>query len=280
MNRIACSPLTGRIHSGRVNKQGTAFVGEKTDVTSDVLRSVIEKADFHGGSFDIEGGEQRWIVTVSKQTAAPTAPTEPVADALNTLCKMLHSGEEVEGDDGLAMLVPIDLWNEAQEAIELLVGEDGATPPSAVEAAQPGAVGEHTPCKGTNCGITRTDQNHSPECYAEHEAACKVDPLDTAGNRHPEYRYAGYKGQPLKPGCTADQAAAYREGVRAAAPTTEATSSSDAERLDAARFRAFTSGAVDIMPAIIQACVDKQSADTDWYRAAIDAAIATKGGKL
>ena len=55
-------------------------------------------------------------------------PAEPVDDALNTLCKMMHSGEEVEGDDGLAMLVPIDLWNEAQEAIELLVGEDDATP--------------------------------------------------------------------------------------------------------------------------------------------------------
>jgi len=27
---------------------------------------------------------------------------EAVSDALNTLCKMLHSGEEVEGDDGLA----------------------------------------------------------------------------------------------------------------------------------------------------------------------------------
>lgn len=53
---------------------------------------------------------------------------EPVNDALNTLCKMLHKGEEVEGDDGLAMLVPMDLWNEAQEAIELLVGEDDATP--------------------------------------------------------------------------------------------------------------------------------------------------------
>ena len=52
---------------------------------------------------------------------------EQVADALNTLCKMLHSGEEVEGDDGLAMLVPMDLWNEAQEAVELLIGEDDGT---------------------------------------------------------------------------------------------------------------------------------------------------------
>ena len=61
---IAVSPLTGRIHSGRVNKAGTAFVGEKKDVTSDVLRAVIEKAEYHGGSFEIEGGNRKWTVTV------------------------------------------------------------------------------------------------------------------------------------------------------------------------------------------------------------------------
>lgn len=64
--RIATSPLTGRIHIGRVNKQGTAFTGEKRDVTSDVLCAVIEKAEFHGGSFEIEGGGQKWTVTVTK----------------------------------------------------------------------------------------------------------------------------------------------------------------------------------------------------------------------
>lgn len=61
---IAVSPLTGRIHSGRTNKHGTAFVGEKKDITSDVLRAVIEKAEFHGGSFEIEGGDRKWTVTV------------------------------------------------------------------------------------------------------------------------------------------------------------------------------------------------------------------------
>jgi hypothetical protein len=65
-NRIACSPLTGRIHMGRVSKDGTHFVGEKKDVTSDVLCSVIEKADFHGGTFDIEGAGKKWLVTVKE----------------------------------------------------------------------------------------------------------------------------------------------------------------------------------------------------------------------
>lgn len=66
INRIGCSPLTGRIYSGRLNKEQNAYVGEKRDVTSDVLRSVIEKADFHGGSFEIEGGDEKWLVTVVK----------------------------------------------------------------------------------------------------------------------------------------------------------------------------------------------------------------------
>lgn len=63
--RIACSPLTGRIHRGRVNASGTAFVGQKQDITSDVLRAVIEKAEFHGGTFEIEGGGKKWTVTVA-----------------------------------------------------------------------------------------------------------------------------------------------------------------------------------------------------------------------
>lgn len=66
--RIATSPLTGRIYQGRTNKDGTAFVGEKRDVTSDVLCAVIEKAEFHGGSFEIEGGGQTWTVTITKET--------------------------------------------------------------------------------------------------------------------------------------------------------------------------------------------------------------------
>ena len=64
-SRIACSPLTGRILQGRVNKAGYAFIGEKRDVTSDVLRAVIDKAEFHGGTFEIEGGGKKWTVTVA-----------------------------------------------------------------------------------------------------------------------------------------------------------------------------------------------------------------------
>lgn len=69
---IATSPLTGRIFSGRVNKDCTAFSGPKKDVTSEVLKAIIDKAEYHGGDFEIEGAGQKWTVTVAKQ------PSEPV----------------------------------------------------------------------------------------------------------------------------------------------------------------------------------------------------------
>ncbi len=78
---IGTSPLTGRIYQGRVNSAGTAFVGKKRDVTSDVLRSVIEKAEFHKGGFEIEGGGEKWKVTVTKVTSSvqqqPSAQEAP-----------------------------------------------------------------------------------------------------------------------------------------------------------------------------------------------------------
>ena len=52
---LAVSPLTGAIYSGRVNPKTDMWIGEKKDVTSDFLRCVIKKAEFHGGSFEIRG---------------------------------------------------------------------------------------------------------------------------------------------------------------------------------------------------------------------------------
>jgi hypothetical protein len=66
---IGTSPLTGRIFQGRVNKSGNAFTGEKKDVTSSVLKAVIDKAEYHGGSFDIEGDGRKWVVTVREELA-------------------------------------------------------------------------------------------------------------------------------------------------------------------------------------------------------------------
>ena len=79
--RIGVSALTGRIFRGRTNKAGTSFVGEKQDVTSDVLHAVLEKAKFHGGAFEIEGGGKKWAVTVAPcegPTVASSGTSEPV----------------------------------------------------------------------------------------------------------------------------------------------------------------------------------------------------------
>jgi len=67
--RMGLSPLSGKVFIGRINQAGNAFAGAKTDVTNDFLRLVIEKAEFHGGTFEIEGGDKKWTVTVSEQPA-------------------------------------------------------------------------------------------------------------------------------------------------------------------------------------------------------------------
>jgi hypothetical protein len=72
MTRIAMSPLTGIIYAGRVNKAGHSWVGAKTDVTSDFLRAVLEKAAHHGGSFEIRGSSG----TLHTVTVTATPPAE------------------------------------------------------------------------------------------------------------------------------------------------------------------------------------------------------------
>ena len=45
---------------------------------------------------------------------------EWVNAAMNAIFKMFHYGEEVESDDGMAMQVPLDIWNDAFEAFDSL----------------------------------------------------------------------------------------------------------------------------------------------------------------
>lgn len=100
-NRIACSPLTGRIFAGRVNRAGNAFTGEKRDVTSDVLRAVIEKADYHGGAFDIEGGGERYIVIVTKRPDVAVCTCDAKDMPFGRCCKATPS-PAASGSTGLA----------------------------------------------------------------------------------------------------------------------------------------------------------------------------------
>lgn len=45
-------------------------------------------------------------------------------EALNTLAHMFHSAEEIEGPDGLSMMVDMFIWNDALEAFDSLIGDD------------------------------------------------------------------------------------------------------------------------------------------------------------
>lgn len=62
-------------------------------------------------------------------------------------------------------------------------------------------------CKGVNCEAIG-GVGHSEECELEHDLNMT---LNTAGNRNPEARYAGYKGNPYQ--CkNDDEAEAYQQG--------------------------------------------------------------------
>ena len=52
----------------------------------------------------------------SAGAALSTAAQPPADGALNTIAAMFHSGEEIEGPDGLAMMVDMALWNDALNA--------------------------------------------------------------------------------------------------------------------------------------------------------------------
>jgi len=76
-------------------------------------------------------------------------------------------------------------------------------------------------CKGKNCDSIN-GKNHSKECVKEHnDTILNTDgngTLNTAGNRNPEFRYAGYKGHHLDSNANEDQIAAYEQGVAAREP--------------------------------------------------------------
>ncbi len=55
---------------------------------------------------------------------SPKGGSEARDDALNTLARMFHNGEEMEGPDGMAVSVDLALWHEASEALDMLIGDD------------------------------------------------------------------------------------------------------------------------------------------------------------
>jgi hypothetical protein len=68
--RLGVTALTGSVKAGIPNKDNSSFKGGGCDVTGDFLRCIIEKAEFHGGTFDIQDTERkgpRYWVTVTQE---------------------------------------------------------------------------------------------------------------------------------------------------------------------------------------------------------------------
>ena len=81
-------------------------------------------------------------------------------EALNSLAKLFHNSEEMEGEDGAVMVVDLDLWHEGCAAMEFLVGgeEDTGECSSCKHAATPDTL---EPCKSCFKEVT-IYRNYSP----------------------------------------------------------------------------------------------------------------------
>lgn len=58
------------------------------------------------------------------KAALSTAAQPPADSALNTIAAMFHSAEEIEGPDGLAMMVDMSVWNAAMDSFEEIIGDE------------------------------------------------------------------------------------------------------------------------------------------------------------
>lgn len=67
--RMQVTALNGRIVAGHANSKGTNLTeGSRQDVTSDFMKALIDKAEHHGGTFEIVGADRKWEVTVKEVT--------------------------------------------------------------------------------------------------------------------------------------------------------------------------------------------------------------------
>lgn len=67
--RMQMTALQGRMVAGHPDKTGRNLTtGSRQDITSDFMKCVIQKAEFHGGTFEIEGNGRKWEVVVKEVT--------------------------------------------------------------------------------------------------------------------------------------------------------------------------------------------------------------------
>lgn len=71
-----------------------------------------------------------YIRALASATHPPTAPDA----ALNTIAAMFHSAEEIEGPDGLAVMVDMSVWNAALDSFEGIIGDEMEPAPASQDA--------------------------------------------------------------------------------------------------------------------------------------------------
>jgi hypothetical protein len=66
--RLNVTALTGEVIAGFENAKGDSITeGSRQKVTSDFMKALIYKAEYHGGAFDIHGNGEVWDVLVTKR---------------------------------------------------------------------------------------------------------------------------------------------------------------------------------------------------------------------
>lgn len=71
MMRIVCTALTKRIVYAKVSKDGLSLTGNKTDVTSDVLKAVIDKVGIGGTDVVHVDGKPAFEISVKAVSSEP-----------------------------------------------------------------------------------------------------------------------------------------------------------------------------------------------------------------
>ena len=97
----------------RVNNAKTELAQVREQHAQAVADAALAKAAAHARALEIE-----------RELTAREQALPPADGALNTIAAMFHSGEEIEGPDGLAMMVDMALWNDALNAFEGIIGDE------------------------------------------------------------------------------------------------------------------------------------------------------------
>lgn len=65
--RLGCSPLSGRVYVGRLDKTGRNFTDGKHEVTGDFIAALVDHLKFHGGETRIYAdGKHAFTVTMQE----------------------------------------------------------------------------------------------------------------------------------------------------------------------------------------------------------------------